>query len=61
MVLPLPVWPTSATDWPGSATKEMSVQATDVAKTAQALSEMARSQQVLLSQFRLSREAASVL
>ena len=34
------------------ATKEMSVLATNVAKTAQRLSEMAKAQQVLLSQFR---------
>jgi methyl-accepting chemotaxis protein len=35
------------------ATSEMSAQATDVAKMAQSLSEMAKAQQVLLSQFRL--------
>jgi methyl-accepting chemotaxis protein len=35
------------------ATLEMSAQATDVAKMAQGLSEMAKAQQVLLSQFRL--------
>ncbi|MDA8425092.1 MAG: substrate-binding domain-containing protein [Treponema sp.] len=39
-----------------SATKEMSAQATDVARMAQTLSEMAKAQQVLLSQFRLTRE-----
>jgi methyl-accepting chemotaxis protein len=39
-----------------AATKEMSAQATDVARMAQALSEMAKAQQVLLSQFRLSKE-----
>jgi len=40
-----------------SAAREMSAQATDVARAAQSLSDMARAQQVLLSQFRLSREA----
>ncbi|MGO8693823.1 MAG: substrate-binding domain-containing protein [Rectinemataceae bacterium] len=39
-----------------AATGEMSAQATDVAGMAQTLSEMAKAQQVLLSQFRLSKE-----
>jgi methyl-accepting chemotaxis protein len=38
------------------STKEMSAQATDVAATAQALSQMAKDQQVILSQFRIDNE-----
>jgi methyl-accepting chemotaxis protein len=40
-----------------SSTKEMSAQAADVAATAQALSRMAKDQQVILSQFRIDKEA----
>jgi len=40
-----------------SSTKEMSAQAADVASTAQALSQMAKDQQVILSQFRIDKEA----
>jgi methyl-accepting chemotaxis protein len=39
-----------------SSASEMTARATDVAKTALSLSEMAKGQQVLLSQFRLSEE-----
>ncbi|MDP3178685.1 MAG: methyl-accepting chemotaxis protein [Spirochaetaceae bacterium] len=39
-----------------SSAGEMTAQATDVAKTARSLSEMAKGQQVLLSQFRLGHE-----
>jgi hypothetical protein len=47
---------TRAVDEIVASAGEMSVQAVDVAKTAQALSEMAKGQQVLLSQFRLDGE-----
>lgn len=46
----------AAADEIEAATKEMATQATDVASTAQSLSEMAKAQQMLFSQFRLAKQ-----